>query len=32
MTAGVALEGLMLSEMSQAERDKYWVFSFIRGI
>jgi len=29
MTAGVALEDLVLSEMSQAEKDKYWVLSFI---
>ena len=29
MTAGVALEDIVLSEMSQAEKDKYWVLSFI---
>ena len=29
VTIWVGLEGIMLSEMSQAEKDKYYTFSFI---
>lgn len=32
LTLWMKLEGTMLSEMSQIEKDKYWMISLICGI